>query len=289
MQRTAVLLGILAAIGLSAAFAQGRKPALPPGRDAGGMAVALLSTGIDYTEPAIAARLARDGEGELIGWDLIDNDNRPFRASGGSTPLNWGGDGTALARALAASGRRIVPVRVAPDDPISLARAVAFVSRTPARIIVLPMWSASESDWQPFRQAVERFGDVLVVAAAGQRDGGDGRGPLWPAAFGLANVLVIGVPQAPGAPAPDAATAGGGQVDAVVATRPASDRAGDAVGDSRVAALFAADAVAGCAAQLFADLKGAALKAAVIAHAARTTGAGMPAIEPCPETAVGKR
>jgi hypothetical protein len=55
---------LLAAILLiSPVEAQEKKPPLPPGRDPGGQAVALISTGIDYTRLDIAARLARDGEG----------------------------------------------------------------------------------------------------------------------------------------------------------------------------------------------------------------------------------
>src|SRR4029078_9951193 len=90
------------------ALAQTKKPPLPPGRDPGGVAIALLTTGIDYTLPTIAGYLARDGEGEVIGFDPVDNDNRPF-----------GGDGTTLAANLLdpAIGTRLVPVRVDPRDP----------------------------------------------------------------------------------------------------------------------------------------------------------------------------
>src|SRR5215467_9057175 len=67
-----------------------KKPPVPPGRDPGGVAVALI--GIDYTLPAVARRLARDGEGELIGWDLQDQDRKPFDSSKGTALPEWGGD-----------------------------------------------------------------------------------------------------------------------------------------------------------------------------------------------------
>ena len=73
-------------------------PKVPAGIDPGLQPIAILTTGIDYTDPAIAARLARDGEGELIGWDFTENDRRPFAASPNTTPPNWGGDGTVLVR-----------------------------------------------------------------------------------------------------------------------------------------------------------------------------------------------
>src|SRR4029077_8292457 len=98
----AFLFCVLALTLATTAAAQRKKPPLPPGRDPGGVAIALLGSGIDYTVPHIAQRLARDGEGELIGFDLVDNDNRPL-----------GGDGTALATNLLdpTIGARLVPVR----------------------------------------------------------------------------------------------------------------------------------------------------------------------------------
>ena len=86
MRLRAILLHLIAVAAFAvAALAQEKKPPLPPGRDPGGMAIALVTTGIDYTVPEVAQRLARDGEGELIGWDLEDQDRKPFDRSKGST------------------------------------------------------------------------------------------------------------------------------------------------------------------------------------------------------------
>jgi len=193
MLRAVLLLHFASVLALGPmALAQTKKPPLPPGRDPGGVAIALLTTGIDYALPHIAQRLARDGEGELIGFDLVDNDNRPF-----------GGDGTTLATHLLdpAIGARLVPVRVDPHDPASLARAVAFIAQTPARIVVVPMWGQRKEDWRPFQQAVEHFSQLLFVVAAGD-DGRDlDRDPVYPAALALPNVLVVSAARAdPDAP-----------------------------------------------------------------------------------------
>ncbi len=100
-----------------AAEAQPRKPRLPPGLDPGGIAVAVLGTGIDYTRPDLATHLARDGEGDLVGWDLVTGDNRPYAASPNDAPANWGGDGTELARRLASVGNlRLIPIRIDPAE-----------------------------------------------------------------------------------------------------------------------------------------------------------------------------
>src|SRR6185369_8658920 len=118
MRLRAILLHLIVATTLGvAAVAQGKKPPLPPGRDPGGVAIALIGTGIDYTIPEVAQRLARDGEGELIGWDLEHKDRKPFDKSKGSTRPEWGGDGTLIASLLVAPRTtRLVPVRLDPGD-----------------------------------------------------------------------------------------------------------------------------------------------------------------------------
>lgn len=128
--------GLVLRLGGDAAAAP-RKPAPPPGRDPGGIAVALVGDGLDYMAPDIARRLARDGEGELIGWDLVDSDRQPYAPPGGSA--------TALARIVLAEGQatRLIPVRIQPGPPTGLVPALQFVAPTPARIAgLLPStWS----------------------------------------------------------------------------------------------------------------------------------------------------
>lgn len=182
---------LLVAVPLSRA--QERDPKLPAGRDPGGIAVALLTTGLDYTHPEIAPRLARDGEGELIGWDLVDSDNRPFAAKPAHGEAEAASDGTELARRLLEvyAHARLVPVRVKPRDPGSFAQAVAFISRTPARIVAVPFSSGSRSEWEPFRQAAERLGKELLFVLSGGDEMARAGGEVWPAAFALANAVAV--------------------------------------------------------------------------------------------------
>ena len=180
------------------AAAQGRKPKLPAGFDPGGVAIAILSTGIDYRAADIAQRLARDGEGDLIGWDLVDRDNRPFNAVAAETPAALGGDANALIRAIGQPGRRVVPVRIDARDPVSLARAASFVAQTPARIVVVPMWTASADQWATFGMAIKALPDLLFIVAAGDEGRDIDREPVWPAAFGHGNLLVVSAAPAEG-------------------------------------------------------------------------------------------
>lgn len=122
------------------AFAQQRieKPRVPPGVDPGGVAIAIIGSGIDYTRPEIAARLARDGEGEIIGWDFLDNDRRPFEACAQGTisdpcALLPGGAAPAM------QPHRFIALRASVTQPQSLVAAVQTASKTPARIVVIAL------------------------------------------------------------------------------------------------------------------------------------------------------
>lgn len=129
-----------------------RKPKLPPGVDPGGLAMAVIGDGIDYTRPEIATRLARDGEGELVGFDLVDRDRLPFAPLpgdvcpgdalldlDGATPMlrrpeprvpAQSGNGGRDASGTVASGP--APGVTAPSDPVVPAEAAPMGSASAA-------------------------------------------------------------------------------------------------------------------------------------------------------------
>ncbi len=202
------MLGVVAAMSWWACGpALAADPKVPPGHDPGGTAIALIGGGIDYTSEKIAPRLARDGEGELIGWDMIDNDRRPFPtaiASGGSSgaaskPQASSGktsdDDTELASLIlsAYAKGQLVPVRTRPGEAQALATAIAFVAGTPARIVVIAQPLDSAPLRLVVRQASERFKDHLFVVAG---DVGLAAAPVaggapLPSLMNFANVLVV--------------------------------------------------------------------------------------------------
>jgi hypothetical protein len=219
--------GAVAAVVLAFALCQAvlaqtpaSKPPVPPGRDPGGIAIAFIATGLDYTHPEIKDRLARDGEGEIIGLDLIDNDNRPYAAT--TLPGNeMGAVDTILARRILSTYRfaRLVPIRVNPDDKVMLARALAFAATTPARIVAVPLWGDSKETWEFFQQAAEQIPDQLLILPAGDANAvAEGRAQ-WPAALNLKSAVIVasvgetlerGTLAKPGAPRIDALMLGRG-------------------------------------------------------------------------------
>ncbi|RTL61571.1 MAG: hypothetical protein EKK41_27005 [Hyphomicrobiales bacterium] len=190
MIRTLAFALILFAHGLVDALAQSAKPRVPPNWDRGGTLVALIGAGIDYRQPAIAVSLARDGEGELIGWDCIENDRLPFDRLQGTSPAAAGGDGTAIAHMLLTAGVpvRLVPIRADVANARSLGDAAIFAGKTGARVVIVPMWSDNGGVWEAFRLAVAINSHVLFIVAAGE---GPDPAALYPAAFNLSNMMVV--------------------------------------------------------------------------------------------------
>jgi subtilisin family serine protease len=196
------------------------KPPVPKGVDPGGIAIALIATGIDYTHPDIKDRLARDGEGEVIGFDLVDNDHRPYAAT--NLPDNHeGAVDTLLARRILSTYRhaRLVPVRVNPNDKVMLARALAFTAATPAKIVAVPLWGEARETWEFFGQAAEQVPDHLIILPAGDADAVAQGRQQFPAALNLKSALIVaaanetmerGTLARPGAPRIDALMLGRG-------------------------------------------------------------------------------
>lgn len=141
---------------ITVASAQTRDPPIPAGLDPGGVAVAAFADGVDYTDPAIAGRLARDGEGDVIAWDFVDGDARPFGAT----------DPRLLDLAAATTSLRLVIVRGAAEDPARAARLTAFAVRSPARIMLAWDTGPDRPDWALFLEGVRRFPDRLFVVPA---------------------------------------------------------------------------------------------------------------------------
>lgn len=137
-------------------------PKVPPAVEtANRVPVAILTAGFDYRRPEIAARLARDGEGEIIAWDVAGEDRFPFDAAGD----------TELMAALAAQLPEAAPVsllavKVDMADPVSLAKGLAFVARTPARTVMVPMWSDNRAAWDVFAQAAAHLPSLRLVVRA---------------------------------------------------------------------------------------------------------------------------
>lgn len=189
------LFGPLLALLLFASVAAAREgePAVPPGKDPGGIAVALIDSGVNYTLPHVARRLARDANGRLLGYDFADGDEQPYDIVPGVKREIDMHHGTSVASILLreAPHARLIPYRFHPSDYGTFTRIVAHIANGPARIVSMSIGGYRERDWRPFRDAAADHPEILFVISAGN----DGRNiderPIYPAGFALDNMIVV--------------------------------------------------------------------------------------------------
>lgn len=166
---------------------------MPAGTDPGGVAVALIDTGVNYTLPQIASRLARDAQGELIGLDAEDGDRQPFDLQPGHDPDRGRHHGTIVASILLreAPRARLAPFRFKARGFDSFARIIEEIAQGPARIVSMSLGGYRKEDWDSFRAAAAAHPDILFIVSAGN-DGRDiDTAPIYPPGFDLPNMLVV--------------------------------------------------------------------------------------------------
>ncbi len=169
------------------------EPPVPAGTDPGGVAVALIDSGVNYTVPEIAARLARDAQGRLLGYDFHDDDRMPFDIVPGYAASSGNHHGTGVAGVLMreAPAARLVPYRYHATSFESLAQIVRHIGQGPARIVSMPLGGYARRQWEPMRRAIAAHPEILFVVSAGNEGRNVDEKPIYPAAFGLPNVLVV--------------------------------------------------------------------------------------------------
>ncbi|MFY0614114.1 MAG: hypothetical protein JXQ99_21475 [Hyphomicrobiaceae bacterium] len=228
---------------------------MPPGLSPpGGVAVALLGPGIDYRLPELKHRLARDGEGVLISWDFSDGDPAPFAETGPGTEA-------AITLATLAPAAQLVIVKERLGDPQAFGHMMAFVSRTPTRIVVWQAADTNRPDWPILVEAIRRFGDRLFVIPAGDGSKELDKSAVYKGVLGAGNAIVV---------TGDAETANRGRATVDVTVSGGSGGVPLASGDAAlIVAAAAARALAVEPARGMAQLKQIIVKAPPVGIAAR--------------------
>ncbi|MEQ1651636.1 MAG: hypothetical protein ABL897_04030 [Hyphomicrobium sp.] len=164
------------------AFPSPADPPVPPGRNPGGQPVAFINGGIDYTRPPFSTMLARDGEGEIIGYDFADDDRRPYDANGDTAAA-----GILLGEGQAAT---LVLLRASAGNTISIGKAIGYAAKSPARIVAITLPMQTTNMKTLLSAATARFPSQLFIVAAGD-DGLDLDANRAPEAAALPNVIVV--------------------------------------------------------------------------------------------------
>ena len=168
-------------------------PPVPDGADPGGVPVALVDTGVNYLLPAIAARLARDRDGALLGYDYWDLDRRPFDAHPVHSPFFPMRHGTQTASLLLAEApvTRLLAYRYPRPDMSRMAALIEDAAAAGARLVNLSLVGNQAAEWAGFEAAARRHPEILFVVAAGNHGRDLDLRPAWPAALPLANLVAV--------------------------------------------------------------------------------------------------
>ncbi|MBZ0217733.1 MAG: hypothetical protein K8F25_14340, partial [Fimbriimonadaceae bacterium] len=142
-------------------------PDVPAGIDPGGVAIALVDAGVNYTLPEIAARLARKPDGQIYGRDLFDHDGRPFDLDPSGSPLLPRRHGTGVASLMMreAPDARLIPIRHPGKNSRLFAQIVDIVAAGPARIVAMPLGGKIRYDWVAFAEVAARHPELLFVVS----------------------------------------------------------------------------------------------------------------------------
>jgi len=161
--------------------------------DATPLRVGMLDSGVNYNLPEINRRLARDADGQLVGYDFWDMDALPFDAH----PVDSGffvqrhGTRTASLLLREAPGIELVPYRYPRPDMTRMHALIEHADSNGVGILGMPLGSNRAEDWTAFAESARQHPHMLFIVSAGN-DGRDiDQRPVYPAALGLDNILVV--------------------------------------------------------------------------------------------------
>jgi hypothetical protein len=189
LKRTAFLTAVSI---VTAAHAASSDPPVPPGRDPGGVPVAIICGGINYTLPDIQNRLARDGEGVIIGHDVIDDDQHPFAEK--PTAADADVTGKILAEGQATT---LVALRADLTDVKSVVAAIELAVKMPARIVTLAASGITPDKRELWNAVTKLYPEKLFIVPAGD-NGIDLDATSNTDSATLANIIVVTAAETPG-------------------------------------------------------------------------------------------
>jgi len=168
-------------------------PPVPTGTDPGGVTVALVDSGIAYTLPLFENALGRDADGQSLGYDFWELDDRPYDGNPARSPFFPIRHGTTVASVLLreAPGLRLIPYRYPRPKMARMADLVAHGVKHGARLFVMALGSNRPEEWTAFAEAARARPDILFVVSAGNNGRDIDQTPVFPAALDLENMLVV--------------------------------------------------------------------------------------------------
>ena len=155
--------------------------------------IAMIDSGVNYTLKEIADALATDDQGNFIGYDFWENDNKPYDSNPARSPFFIQRHGTRTASILIkeAPDTSLVPYRYPRPDMSRMIQLIDHAASHSIRIVGMPLGSNRYKEWLPFATAVEAHPEILFVVSAGNNGRDIDINPVYPAALEYDNILVV--------------------------------------------------------------------------------------------------
>ncbi len=158
-----------------------------------GVKVALIDTGVNYLIPKISSRLSRKKDGQLLGYDFQDDDNRPFDLDFLASPFFPRHHGTSVASLFIdeAPLAQLVPYRFSRTDPCKFKDIIEHINANDIKIVAIPMGSLKRGIWDCFYESANEYKHMLFIVSAGNNGINIDKQKVFPASFPLENSVVV--------------------------------------------------------------------------------------------------
>jgi len=154
--------------------------------------VALVDAGVNYLLPLINNSLARDSQGQLIGFDYWDLDDRPFDSHPNARgTVQRHGTRTAALLLEEAPFVELVAYRYPRPDMQRMADLIEHADQNQVRVIGIPLGGNLAEPWIEFEATARLHPHILFVVSAGNNGRNIDDQPVYPAALDLENLLVV--------------------------------------------------------------------------------------------------
>ena len=155
--------------------------------------LALIDTGVNYLLPEFQDSIAIDDDGSLLGYDFWDDDPLPFDKDPRRNPFFPLHHGSTVFSVIdrEADGIKTALYRF---PAMNLCRFTALIEHAAdlgVRVINMSMGSKDRQEWECFYKVVQSHEKLLFVVSAGNDGVSIDRNPIYPASFGLSNMVVV--------------------------------------------------------------------------------------------------
>ena len=155
--------------------------------------LALVDTGVNYNLPMVQKHLALGQDGQLIGYDFWDNDNRPFDKDPRKNAFFPLHHGTTVFSALSQElgDLKAAIYRFPAHNMCRFNDLIDHAENAGVRIVNMSMGSYSQDDWTCFHDGAKQHPHILFVISAGNDGFNIDVNPVFPASFDLENIVVV--------------------------------------------------------------------------------------------------